>query len=199
MALRARVSCDRTARSWLFRRHRAGTRAALKPSVRRHSASSTIWSILIRLKLRSSLLYHPVTGQSGFPRASGRTVSRSYSSTAMTITTPRPCFSRSTGSARAVSIISQKAFFASRADSWFLRRLQATQSWMMPGSWRSTSASRGERTGLWISWQRLYPRKAAVRRPSRYQCEAQSACRSAGLSLGSVAALSRFTSFSISL
>jgi hypothetical protein len=50
MALRARVSGDRTARSWLFRRHRAGTRAALRPSVRRHSASSTIWSILIRLK-----------------------------------------------------------------------------------------------------------------------------------------------------
>jgi hypothetical protein len=34
--------------------------------------------------------------------------------------TPRPCFSMSTGSARAVSIIRPKAFFASRADMVFI-------------------------------------------------------------------------------
>ncbi len=38
----------------------------------------------------------------------------------MTMTTPRPCFSISTGSARAVSIISPKAFFAFRADMVFM-------------------------------------------------------------------------------
>jgi hypothetical protein len=37
-----------------------------------------------------------------------------------TMTTPRPCFSISTGPARAVSIISPKAFFASRADMVFM-------------------------------------------------------------------------------
>ena len=38
----------------------------------------------------------------------------------MTITTPRPCFSINSGSARAVSIINPKAFFASRADIVFI-------------------------------------------------------------------------------
>jgi hypothetical protein len=47
-------------------------------------------------------------------------VSRSYSSTETTTTTLRPCFSISTGSARAVSIISPNAFFASRADIVFM-------------------------------------------------------------------------------
>lgn len=45
-----------------------------------------------------------------------RSVSRSYSSTARTITTGRPYFSMATGSTRAVSISSPKPFFASRAD-----------------------------------------------------------------------------------
>jgi hypothetical protein len=36
------------------------------------------------------------------------------------MTTPRPCFSLSTGSTRAVSIICPKAFFASRADMVFM-------------------------------------------------------------------------------
>jgi len=36
------------------------------------------------------------------------------------MTTPRPCFSISTGSARAVSIIRPKEFFASRADMVFI-------------------------------------------------------------------------------
>jgi hypothetical protein len=37
-----------------------------------------------------------------------------------TLTTPRPCFSKSTGSARAVSINSPKAVFAQRADMVFM-------------------------------------------------------------------------------
>jgi hypothetical protein len=49
-----------------------------------------------------------------------QTFNRSYSSTEMTITTARPCFSMSTGSARAVSIMSPKAFFAARADIVFM-------------------------------------------------------------------------------
>ena len=54
------------------------------------------------------------------PLSSRAPFSRSYSSTEITITTPRPCFSIRTGSARAVSIISPKAFFASRADMVFM-------------------------------------------------------------------------------
>src|SRR6185437_272162 len=42
---------------------------------------------------------------------------RSYSSTASTTTTARPCFSTVTGSARAVSISRPKLYFASLADS----------------------------------------------------------------------------------
>jgi hypothetical protein len=45
----------------------------------------------------------------------------------MTITTPRPCFSMSTGSARAVSIISPKAFFASRVDMVFIAESRGDQ------------------------------------------------------------------------
>jgi hypothetical protein len=41
------------------------------------------------------------------------------------MTTPRPCFSISTGPARAVSIISPKAFFASRADMVFMADFQS--------------------------------------------------------------------------
>lgn len=45
---------------------------------------------------------------------------RSYSSTAMTTTTPRPCFSIVTGSIRARSMRRPKPFLASRADMIFM-------------------------------------------------------------------------------
>jgi hypothetical protein len=52
---------------------------------------------------------------------------RAYSPTETTVTTPRPCFSMSTGSARAVSIICLKAFFASRADMVLMTETRSDQ------------------------------------------------------------------------
>jgi hypothetical protein len=49
-----------------------------------------------------------VIGPSGSSEMFRRAINRSYSSTEMTMTTPRPCFSISSGSARAASIISEK-------------------------------------------------------------------------------------------
>jgi hypothetical protein len=44
------------------------------------------------------------------------------------MTTPRPCFSLSTDSTRAVSIICPKAFFASRADMVLMTETRNDQS-----------------------------------------------------------------------
>ncbi|WP_316233856.1 hypothetical protein [Bradyrhizobium sp. SZCCHNR2020] len=52
------------------------------------------------------------------------------------MTTPRPCFSFSTGSTRPVSIICPKAFFASRADMVLMTETRSDQSryWGRNGS-----------------------------------------------------------------
>jgi hypothetical protein len=74
------------------------------------------------------VLSAPGAWQAAFRRVSGRLASRSYPSTAITMTTtPRPYFLVSTGLARAVSIIGRKALVAARTDMVFMVEFRGDQ------------------------------------------------------------------------